>query len=135
MHLGLEAIHWFEPSQWAKMAHEGRFLYSRYHKWPSRTPHNYDRHKHMRLYSCSYFHTSNSFMLVINKFLLGRFIEMYHMKPSLVHDFFTSNQLKWFHFINPRRSFLMPNIKNAKIKSRKFSITSRRRHFFNTCIR
>ncbi len=98
---GLVAIHWFEPSQWTKMALEDQFLCYGYHK----------QLRFRSRYSILFPFISNYFLLVINNFLFGRFIEMDHMKLFLVHHFFCINQSGWFHFINSRRSFLIPNTK------------------------
>jgi hypothetical protein len=134
--LGGHTLIWTTPMSW--MAHEGWFICSRYHKRPNWVVHNYDWHKQLIFHSlCSslFPHMSNYLLLVINNFLLARSIEMDHLKPSLVRDFFCIQLIKMILLINSRRPFLMPNRKNAKIKSRRLGIASCRRHFSNKCIK
>ncbi len=134
----LAAIHWFEPSQWTTMAHEGRFLVintinglikllttmTNINKWDSI----------LFVHPC--FHTCqiiSCWWLTIS-FLPGplKWI-MWSLHRFMIS--FAFNWLGWFHLINSRRSFLMPNRRNGKIKSRIFGITSCRRNFSNKCIK
>jgi hypothetical protein len=136
--LVLVAIHWFEPSRWAQWHMKvNSFVLDTtnnlielfttmtdINKWDS------------ILYVHPCFHNmSNYLLLVINNFLLARSIEMDHVKPSLVHDFICIQSIEMIFLINSKRSFLMPNKRNAKTKSRRLGIASSRRHFSNKCIK
>lgn len=46
----LEALHWFEPSEWAKVAHEGWFICFGYHTQLGQASHNHDRYQQVRFH-------------------------------------------------------------------------------------
>jgi hypothetical protein len=101
-HLGQEsppssmgALYWFESSQWEGLAHLYWFFCSGYYKWFGWATHSYDWCKQVRFH----YHYSLLFqwwplyfimqlLCGITNLLVRRFIEIDHVKPSPVHDFF-----------------------------------------------
>jgi hypothetical protein len=72
---------------------------------------------------------SNYVLLMINTIILGRSIEMDHMKPSLVHDFLCIQSIE----IIPFHKFteVIPDVQYKKCEknSKRLGIASCRRHF------
>ncbi len=108
-----------------------------HNKWLGWTTYSYDWHKQVN------FHCQCSFFFHICQMVSWCLTFLFLASPSRLttwsHQLFmissTFNPLEWFHSTNLKKSFQMPNTRNAKIKSRRFNIASHRWHFLNICIR